>query len=216
MIAEEIKFTWRVDIWAFGCIFFEILDGIKAFKSDFEVRESKGNEIKIPSIDFHFGSSRRFLTETIRSTVNTNPTERQSAAQLLLSFEQFDESLFQGRPKKSIPPKSSPIKTEKKRQTLPKIKSLETRSEKSVPTRSTPNNQIPPMTTPIRPPSTFQMPPPQMPAMPQMFSSSYDFDPANLPRSSTITRSTRPLPEPAELPSVPQMYPRASLYPGKK
>jgi hypothetical protein len=178
-----------------------MVTGMKAFKSDFEARDSKWSNIVIPNIDFHFGSSKQFYPETIRRTVNGKPAERHSATQLLSSFERFDEIIFQRYPKKATPPKPSTTKTwHQKPQTLPNIKSPEVRSERSEPTRPIPNYQIPPMPMPTIPSSTVQMLTPQMPVMPMRF-------PSPIPWSSSASQKLQPLAAPSKLPSVPQMYP---------
>jgi hypothetical protein len=118
-----------------------MVNGVKAFKSDFEARESKWTDIMIPNIDFHFGSSKEFYPETIRTTVDGNPAKRHSAAQLLSSFERFHEIIFQGRPKKATGPRSLQPKMPRKQQTVPNI---EVRSERSEPTSHAPNYEIAP------------------------------------------------------------------------
>jgi hypothetical protein len=182
-----------------------MVTGMKAFKSDFEARDSKWSDIVIPNIDFHFGSSKQFYPETIRRTVNGKPAERHSATQLLSSFERFDEIIFQRPPKKATPPKPSTAKPHRKQQTLPNIKSLEIRSERSEPTRHAPNYQIPPISMPIISSSTFQMLPSQMPAMPMMFPSPIPWE-----SSASVSQKPKPLAAPSKLPSVPQLYPPAS------
>jgi serine/threonine protein kinase len=39
LIKEESKYNNKVDIWAFGCVAFELATGTRAFASDFSVRE---------------------------------------------------------------------------------------------------------------------------------------------------------------------------------
>jgi serine/threonine protein kinase len=103
MIGEDdSQFNSRVDIWAFGCILFEVVNSKKAYKDDFQARDSKWYELKIPKIDFHCGNSEQFYPKAIRSTLNPKPGERQSATQLLVDFEAFVDVILRRGSKQAM------------------------------------------------------------------------------------------------------------------
>jgi serine/threonine protein kinase len=49
MLRETSTFNNKVDIWALGCVFYELVYLTKAFKDDFAVREQNGEDFAIPT-----------------------------------------------------------------------------------------------------------------------------------------------------------------------
>ena len=89
-------FTRKVDIWAIGCIFYELVTGEKAFLSDWKVREygmSKSG-LNVPNVNYHYGASSSFFAFRLRETLKKNWSQRPSAQELLGSFQNFDVYLF--------------------------------------------------------------------------------------------------------------------------
>jgi serine/threonine protein kinase len=81
---EEATFTKKVDIWALGCILYELVVGKKLFPSDYDTREyavaKKMLQISLPSsIDEDVGSS---LSNLIREMLRITPKDRPSAEEL--------------------------------------------------------------------------------------------------------------------------------------
>ena len=96
LIKEQPLFTRKADIWAIGCIFYELVTGKKAFLSDCQVREYEisKSELDIPNVDYHYGASNGFLVFRLRETLKKSSSRRPSAHELLGSFQNFDVYLF--------------------------------------------------------------------------------------------------------------------------
>lgn len=97
LIAESI-YTRKVDIWALGCIFYEIVTGQKMFKSDWHVNDYRISRtvLIIPDIDFHYHYSEQFFLQTIRDTLNIDWNERPNAKTLIQTFLDFMEETASG------------------------------------------------------------------------------------------------------------------------
>jgi ankyrin repeat protein len=81
---EEATFTTKVDIWALGCILYEVAVGKKVFPSDFDTREYAAAKRMLPislpsSIDEDVQSP---LSNLIREMLRINPKDRPSAEEL--------------------------------------------------------------------------------------------------------------------------------------
>jgi serine/threonine protein kinase len=81
---EEATFTTKVDIWALGCILYELAVGKKVFPLDYDTREyavaKKMLQISLPSsIDEDVQSP---LSNLIREMLRINPKDRPSAKEL--------------------------------------------------------------------------------------------------------------------------------------
>jgi serine/threonine protein kinase len=212
MIQDDIEFTFKVDIWAFGCIFFEVVSGRKAYKDDFEARESKWYELEIPNIDFHIGNSKQVYTKLIRYTLNPKPNERASATKLLGGVEELVDIIQ--RPSK----KGNASNSESRSKVLPRNSTI----------KAPPNFAPIPLEIPAVPltpspeiasPPNFQTPLWPTPDIPIAETSPRGGYPT--PGNSPVSPSSRhwsnsaiPLPEPPELPEIGQMYPAVYQYPG--
>jgi serine/threonine protein kinase len=211
MIGEEdSQFNSKVDIWAFGCIFFQVVNGKKAYKDDFQARESKWYELEIPKIDFHHGSSKQFYPKAIRSTLNPKPDERHSATQLLVGFEAFDDVIVGRVSKKAKSP------TSETRSTRPRTSTG----------NSPPVSKLVPI--PLEIPAVPLTPGPGTASPPAFFQTGSMWPKADVPRKKSSPRggdyptpvsspvsvssgrssvTATPLPEPLGLPELGQMYP---------
>jgi len=85
-----------VDIWAFGCIFHELVLGTRAFKSDWEVREYglSQDPFPVPKVAFADKSSVQFFTRIIERTLEREWNLRPAAKTLSFDFERFADSLI--------------------------------------------------------------------------------------------------------------------------
>jgi serine/threonine protein kinase len=85
---EKATFTTKVDIWALGCILYELAVGKKVFPLDYDTREyaveKEMLQISPPSsIDEHVQSP---LSNLIREMLRINPKDRPTAEELYTLF----------------------------------------------------------------------------------------------------------------------------------
>jgi serine/threonine protein kinase len=94
-LVKTSKFTNKVDIWALGCILYEVLTLQKAFPSDNEVYDcflkysSTGEKVKLP-LDLDEFQDERFevaMGELIHKTLEIDSGMRPSALDLMWSLE---------------------------------------------------------------------------------------------------------------------------------
>ena len=86
------KFTNKVDIFAVGCIFFELVFRQKAFRDDFHVLRyalDRGEGFAIPETSDVFPDERRreFISQTIQQMIQLNYPKRPKAKELHRLFE---------------------------------------------------------------------------------------------------------------------------------
>jgi serine/threonine protein kinase len=89
---DPAMYNNKVDIWAMGCIFYELATGIRPFKSDWDVlnhRFSKRNMEVVLDDSFETGSIAA-ITEHIVEMLQIDPSDRPSASFL---SEKFDQQL---------------------------------------------------------------------------------------------------------------------------
>ena len=91
-IAEKIRYTNKCDIWAIGCILFEIIHKRRPFLDDYAVRlyQGAGESATLPiDLPGHFEdeSSKSFLSEILSKTLNHEPSKRPSARELAKPFK---------------------------------------------------------------------------------------------------------------------------------
>ena len=95
-LIRDFSFTNKVDIWALGCILYEVVFLQKAFLTDNAVHDyalksqSTGHRLKLPlergvSLDETFQTS---ITPLLYSMLEIEPANRPSATDLLQSFAQ--------------------------------------------------------------------------------------------------------------------------------
>ena len=108
-LLRDNVYTTKVDIWAVGCIFYEIVTQQKAFENDWRVRcyaESK-SLLKIPPT--HYRRSSQFFTTMIHETLHWEWGRRPSAQSLHSEFLTFSSSLLQLSADNLAAPSSSRI-----------------------------------------------------------------------------------------------------------
>lgn len=96
LICETLIYTRKVDIWALGCIFYELVTGTKAFQNDWQAREYglSSEKLAIPDIDYHYRSSKPFFTVMIRRTIHKDSSLRPSTKQILEDLQDFNRHLL--------------------------------------------------------------------------------------------------------------------------
>ena len=96
-------YTKKVDIWAVGCILYEIVIQQKAFEHDLAVGSYAASKspLKIPPIDN--GHSSAFFTTTIYETLHWEWNRRPSAQSLVSKFLKLNSSLLQLSSDKAAP-----------------------------------------------------------------------------------------------------------------
>jgi serine/threonine protein kinase len=96
LVQEQPVYTRKVDIWAVGCILYELVSGKKAFHDDWQVREYglERKKLSVPEIDYHYRSSRQFFSVMMRETLHKDWLKRPSAQQILRYLDDFDLHLM--------------------------------------------------------------------------------------------------------------------------
>jgi hypothetical protein len=100
LIREHPVFTKKVDIWAVGCIFYEIVTSRKAFHGDWRVREYGLEQAQLENvfIDFHYAGSTQFFERMISWTLHRVWFNRPAAEKLIDWLQGFDNHLIVGSP----------------------------------------------------------------------------------------------------------------------
>lgn len=95
---DQPIYTRKVDIWAAGCIFYEIVSRRKAFQNDWQVKEYSASlrKLEFPQIDFHYGNSARFFQETVVKMLQRYWVQRPTAETLIHDFQKFEAGLAVG------------------------------------------------------------------------------------------------------------------------
>jgi len=89
LIEEEPIYTRKVDIFAFGCILYEIVFGRKAFRNDWNVWEYARSKkpLTFPRTSMYSTDSPRFIRETLDTTLQHDWVQRPTAKALLIGFK---------------------------------------------------------------------------------------------------------------------------------
>jgi serine/threonine protein kinase len=90
LVAENPTYTNKVDIWAYGCIMFEMCTGEKAFSNDFAVHEFRlsGRKPTLFGIDdstpirSNIGELAKQMEEWTTAILTIDPVKRPSAEEL--------------------------------------------------------------------------------------------------------------------------------------
>jgi len=96
LLQEHPIYTVKVDIWAVGCVFFEIVTGRKAFRDDWEAKNhvTSGKEVLIPDdLDLQYPALRQFFSRMIHETLSTDWDQRPSADDLRALVEHVKTEL---------------------------------------------------------------------------------------------------------------------------
>jgi len=90
-------FDDRVDIWALGCVLYELVCRKTAFKDDWEVTEyaRQNTKINVPMRPFVDANARKPVLNLIHEMLRLRPNSRPSATDLCSLFDSID-GLFQG------------------------------------------------------------------------------------------------------------------------
>lgn len=97
-LIREGRYTTKVDIWALGCIVYEIVTQLKAFHDDWQVLRYADARIplNLPAIKDHIGPSSEFFRSLTDKTLNWEWAQRPSAQDLFHGeFRNFNTSLLQ-------------------------------------------------------------------------------------------------------------------------
>jgi len=86
-------FNDRVDIWALGCVLYELISREKAFKSDWDVclYASQSTKISFPLQLIVDGNAHTLLVNLIHEMLQLRPSSRPSAADLRMLFDVLGE-----------------------------------------------------------------------------------------------------------------------------
>ena len=104
MVQDDPTFNNKADIWALGCILYELCMGVKLFKSDWAVREySISRKLEFASrwpsgpLPEQYSVSQDFY-ELVETTLRVDPSSRPRAQELALiwftSIVEIDETYF--------------------------------------------------------------------------------------------------------------------------
>jgi serine/threonine protein kinase len=95
LVRDNSVYNQKVDIWAFGCIFYEIVAESKAFDDDWQVRQywQSQEPLKIPPVNFHHSNSAQFLESILLKTLHKDLNARPSAQSLCLDYRAFRTQL---------------------------------------------------------------------------------------------------------------------------
>jgi len=88
---ERTRFSSKVDIWALGCVMYELCTGKRAFENDFAVYMSAQNPclylaVYMDRVDENTNAEVQFI---IQQMLESNPTNRPTADDLVTRFQNF-------------------------------------------------------------------------------------------------------------------------------
>jgi serine/threonine protein kinase len=107
LLAEQFQYTNKVDIWALGCISYELVTRKKLYKSDWElfVHVNNGSSFEMPSL-VHLGQKGEFWQRTITQMLEVDPSKRPSA---YLLHRKFTANWIDPEPRHT--PHSTPLRS---------------------------------------------------------------------------------------------------------
>src|SRR5271169_2961576 len=86
------RFTSKVDVWALGCIIFELLTGEQAFSNDFNLYDHyyvRENVSKSISLDGYPRLLEHYLLQTIIELLHKDPNDRPRSSQFAPMFDTY-------------------------------------------------------------------------------------------------------------------------------
>jgi serine/threonine protein kinase len=88
LIQDNPIYTQKVDIWALGCIFYEVITGQKAFQSDWHVRDYQFSWLpfKFPDLGAPHRQLKPFFEKKVSEMLRVNWSNRPSAVMLRDEF----------------------------------------------------------------------------------------------------------------------------------
>jgi serine/threonine protein kinase len=97
-LVSDACYSTKVDIWALGCIAYEIQTRTKAFSDDYEVYSYSLGELEIGFPDqLALGTSEQFIWQAIRSMLLIQAIKRPKARSLHQQFRSHLQRLRGGR-----------------------------------------------------------------------------------------------------------------------
>jgi len=107
LLSDDPSFTNKSDIWALGCVVFELVSGTSLFRSDFHTREyaisgsAKGDmrvaiDRYVSGFDLN-SEDRDWMSMRLVSTVSSDPTARPTASELKSVFHTMLNAIPEGQ-----------------------------------------------------------------------------------------------------------------------
>jgi serine/threonine protein kinase len=99
IISERSMYNNKADIWALGCILYEILSGVQLFSSDWATREfaaSRKLELPVPWPAWYLyqlSNGSEIVHKQLLRLLSINPSDRPSAKEVRLEFLSLASSI---------------------------------------------------------------------------------------------------------------------------
>jgi serine/threonine protein kinase len=93
LLKEDPKFGRSVDVWALGCVLYEIAVGKSAFRGDWDVFNYSRNSDPPPLVDFGTEFYRHHLNEVLRELFSRDSKQRPRAESMFSIFLSYYRGL---------------------------------------------------------------------------------------------------------------------------